>query len=97
MGHINSAAEYGWISGYEDGTFRPNQYITRAEAVSMVNRVLNRYADAEFVDSNLTEMTTFVDLEVEPKHWGYYPIMEATNGHAYERNTDGSETWLALN
>ncbi|MBO5330247.1 MAG: S-layer homology domain-containing protein, partial [Anaerotignum sp.] len=44
---MNSVAEKGWLSGYEDGLYRPNQYVTRAETMSMINRVLNRRVDED--------------------------------------------------
>lgn len=93
--YINSAAEKGWIYGYEDGTFRPDQYIIRAEAVTMVNRVLERNADVDFVDTYADEIKQFSD--VATTHWAYYQVMEATNSHDYEKDADGNETWTKLN
>ncbi|WP_317855109.1 S-layer homology domain-containing protein [Chakrabartyella piscis] len=91
--YINSAAEKGWINGYPDGTFQPEQFITRAEAVTLVNHVLERACDIEFVDSNADILMQFIDME--DKHWAYYQVMEATNGHEYEM-MDGMERWLSL-
>lgn len=81
---VRKAAGAGWIEGYPDGSFKPDKSITRAEVVSITNRMLNRKADATFVDSHLAELLTFTDLN--KSHWAYYPIMEATNGHTYLRD-----------
>ncbi len=91
--YINSAAAKGWISGYEDGSFKPEQPITRAEAVCVVNNVLGRDCDEDYVLENGTEVTSFSDLATS--HWAYYNVMEATNSHDYAMN-DGKETWISL-
>ncbi|WEK54177.1 MAG: InlB B-repeat-containing protein [Candidatus Cohnella colombiensis] len=88
--YISSAAAKGWIKGYPDGTFKPGNYITRAEVVSLVNRMLERSSDNSYVDSNKDKLNQYVDLT--SKHWAYYDIMEATNSHDYEKTSD-SETW----
>ena len=90
---ISSAAEKGWITGYPDGTFRPENAITRAEAVTLANAVLQRECDETFVAEHLSEMLTFSDLS--NSHWAYDEIMEAANAHDYE-STNGSEKWTAL-
>ncbi|WP_317855288.1 S-layer homology domain-containing protein [Chakrabartyella piscis] len=92
--YINSAAEKGWISGYPDGTFQPQQSITRAESVTLVNNMLERVCDEAFALEHLEELTTFVDTA--ETHWAYYQVMEATNGHDYEKDADGNETWTNL-
>ena len=75
--YIEDAAAHGWIKGYEDGTFGGEREITRAEVVTVVNRLLNRSAD-ETALSGL-RVTRFTDL---PKsHWAYFEIMEAANAH----------------
>ena len=81
----------GWISGYNDGTFRPDAPITRAEAVSIVNRMFDRAADGEFVREHRFEIKSFKDL-VE-NHWAYYEIMEAVHTHDYERIGTRVERW----
>ena len=81
----------GWISGYNDGTFRPDAPITRAEAVSIVNRMFDRAADGEFVREHRFEIKSFKDL-VE-NHWAYYEIMEAVHTHDYERIGTRAEGW----
>ena len=90
-GYISGATYYGWINGYEDGSFRPNAPITRAEAAAVVNRMLNRAGDAEYIDANLSSLTTFPD--VTRAHWAYYNVLEATNAHDYERSDKGVESW----
>ena len=88
--YISSAAAKGWIKGYPDGTFKPGNYIIRAEVVSLVNRMLERSSDRSYVDSNKNKLNQYVDLT--SKHWAYYDIMEATNSHDYVKTSD-SETW----
>ena len=86
------ASAYGWIGGYPDGSFRPNNKITRAEVSVIVNNMLGRDADERFIDRNGDELVSFTDLT--DGHWAYYAIMEATNTHTYTR--DGStEVWKA--
>ena len=82
--------KYGWISGYPDGTFRPNNTITRAEVTSIVNRMLNRNADNEYINRNKEKITVFSDVSKE--HWAYYIIAEATNSHDYTK-ANGVERW----
>ena len=77
--YIKDAAIHGWIKGYGDGTFRADRYITRAEVVTIVNRLLGRYADEDFIDANLRRLNTFPD--VTEKHWAYYDVLEAANTH----------------
>ena len=92
---IQKAAEAGWISGYPDGSFRPDQPITRAEVVAITNRMLNRFADEDFVDHNLNKIINFTDID--KSHWAYYPVVEATNGHNYDRKANGKdETWFEV-
>jgi hypothetical protein len=88
--YISMAADAGWIVGYEDGTFRPNQHITRAEAVTLVNRLLNRIPDLSYIRANI-ELPRFDD--VPPAHWAYYEIMEAFIPHSFVREADGTEMW----
>lgn len=89
---IISAAEKGWISGYPDGTFRPENKITRAETVSLVNRVLGR-ADLT-LDSFTKDMKTWPD-NADVQAWFYLAIQEATNSHDFNR-TDDLEVWTKL-
>ena len=88
--YINRAAERGWISGYDDGSFKPDAYITRAEAMTLINNVLERHVLSEGM---LSDMTTWPDNT--PDKWYYAPIQEATNSHYYKKNDD-YETWTEL-
>lgn len=86
---VTSAVSYGWLTGYSDGSFRPQATITRAEVVTIVNRMLNRTADRNFVDSNVTAQFD----DVPNTYWAYYNIMEATIAHDHSIDNDGVESW----
>ena len=92
---IGIAANKGWINGYPDGTFRPNQYITRAEAMALVNRVLNRLPEnsSDLLDS----MIKWPDNS-DASAWYYLAVQEATNSHAYSDKSkdDKYEKWSKL-
>lgn len=90
---IGRAAALGWIQGYDDGTFRPNQYITRAQAVTMINRVLCRLPEDE--DDLLPGMSIWTDCR--EGDWCYLAIQEATNSHDYVTKDRVYETWTDLN
>ena len=93
---ICSAEAKGWISGYPDGTFKPEKNITRAEVVSSTNRILNRYADLDFAKAHVQELAPMIDMN--DSHWAYGPVVEAMNGHDYKRLSDGkNERWIRLN
>lgn len=92
--YINEAHAYGFVLGYTDGTFGPDQNIRRAEAVAILNRVLDRQADKAYVGSHLEELVTYPD--VTPSHWAYYDILEASNGHDFTHDTEGNEVWEQL-
>lgn len=87
---IYEAAAHGWIKGYEDGKFRPDEYITRAEAISMINRMLNR--TPKTVEDLHDNMIKWLDNSDESA-WYYIAIQEATNDHSYTKTTDGNEKW----
>ena len=87
---VTGAAGYGWISGYSDGTFRPEKTITRAEVTAITNQMLGRAADQSYVNGHLLEIRQFRDLGIP--HWAFYSIMEATNDHDY-RMSGGEERW----
>lgn len=94
-GAIAGATQNGWISGYPDGTFGPDRYITRAEVTSVINRMENRAADMSFMMDHLDELRTFSDLGFG--HWAYAPMMEAANGHDYTRADQNSyESWVDI-
>ena len=89
---IERAAAFGWISGYPDGTFRPDARITRAEAMTMINRVLCRMPQSE---SNLLDsMVTWPDNK--PSDWHYLAVQEATNSHDFNRQGEVGESWTKL-
>lgn len=90
---ITSAAEKGWVTGYSDGTFRPNNAITRAEVVKITNAVLDRTCDKDYVSGNLSKLTSYNDLT--SAYWAYYDILEASNAHDYKAVND-AETWVSL-
>ena len=89
---IERAATLGWIMGYTDGTFRPENYITRAEAMTMINRVLNRLPESE--DDLLDGMNIWPDNQ--PGAWYYLAVQEATNSHDFNRKGDVHEHWTKL-
>lgn len=94
-GAIAGATQNGWISGYPDGTFGPDRYITRAEVTSVINRMENRAADMSFMMDHLDELRTFSDLSFG--HWAYGSMMEAANGHDYTRADQNSyESWVDI-
>ena len=92
---IGIAANKGWINGYPDGTFRPNQYITRAEAMTLINRVLNRLPEnsSDLLDS----MIKWPDNS-DASAWYYLAVQEATNSHAYSDKSkdDKYEKWTTI-
>ena len=90
--YIERAATLGWIAGYSDGTFRPSNYITRAEAMTMINRVLCRMPETE--SDLLPGMITWPDNQ--PGTWYYLAVQEATNSHDYDRKDAIHEKWTAL-
>ena len=87
--YIKDAAIYGWVKGYGDSTFRASQEITRAEVVTIVNRLLDRTADKAYIAKNLRDLNTFSDME--KTHWAYYAVMEAANAHT--ATFDKEEAW----
>ena len=89
---IERAAAFGWISGYPDGTFRPDARITRAEAMTMINRVLCRMPQSE--DDLLNDMTVWPDNR--PTDWHYLAVQEATNSHDFDRKGEVNEKWTKL-
>ena len=89
---ISTTANAGWVSGYPDGTFRPNAYITRAEAVTLINRMLDRTPDTNHL---LADMVRWPDNPETA--WYYADIQEATNSHDYTRAGTGNyEVWTEL-
>lgn len=89
-GYIEDAARYGWVVGYGDGTFQADDEITRAEVVTIVNRLLGREADQEYIADNPRGLILFPDVSKD--YWAYYDILEAANGHT--ASMEDAETWL---
>lgn len=90
---VATAYANGWVGGYADGTFHPNQTITRAEAVTILNRVLGRSCDLTFVQANAQAASHFTD--VTPGAWYYAAVTEASVDHTFTELT-GIERWTAL-
>ena len=90
---ISRAAALGWIQGYSDDSFRPDQYISRAQAVTMINRVLCRLP--EDTDDLLSGMNTWTDCH--ESDWFYLAIQEATNSHDFVTKDRVYESWTDLN
>ena len=91
---VVSSIQYGWITGYEDGTFRPDHPITRAQVTTIVNRMLGRCADPQYVDGHGDELRQFSD--VPEGYWAYYQIVEATTPHDYVKSGT-KEKWTRIN
>ena len=89
---IERAAAFGWISGYPNGTFRPDARITRAEAMTMINRVLCRMPQSK--SDLLDSMVTWPDNK--PSDWHYLAVQEATNSHDFDRQGEVGESWTKL-
>ena len=90
--YIERAAELDWIKGFEDGSFRPDTYITRAQAMTMINRVLNRIPEDE--SDLLPGMNVWPDCN--PGDWFYLAVQEATNSHDFEHKAGNYEIWTEL-
>ena len=88
--YINFAATRGWVTGYSDGTFKPENPISRAEVAAVTCRLLERSADQSYIRSHMSELRTFNDMAED--HWAYWYAMEAANGHDYTK-TGGGEIW----
>ena len=87
--YINTAANEGIINGYEDGTFRPSQPITRAEAMAIVNRVLERHPDKDHLLADMIQWPDNMDTE----KWYYADVQEATNSHDYDMEGTEAEPY----
>ncbi len=89
---ISFAASKSWVSGYSDGTFLPQKAITRAEAMTLVNNVLNRKVDKEGLLPGAKQWS-----DNPEGTWYYYEVLEATNSHDYTRDEGATaEQWTAL-
>ncbi|WBW49366.1 SHIRT domain-containing protein [Peptoniphilus equinus] len=92
---VDALYRLGWVKGYGDTTFKPDNPITRGEVVTIVNRMLQRKVDVDFVDRHSEDLVRFAD--VTPGYWAYYDIVEALNGHGYIQDENGGELWQELN
>lgn len=89
--YIEACAANGYITGYTDGTFMPDKYITRAEAMAIVNRMLGRATDAAGIKAVEDSINKFSD---NPENaWYYYIVIEATNSHSFVKDENGAEVW----
>lgn len=88
--YIQEAALYGWVQGYGNGSFKGESKITRAEAVTLINNLLGRSADSEYISNNGRRLNTFSD--VYAAHWAYAAILEAANSHNAVVDKE-KETW----
>ena len=89
-GAVVGSVKYGWITGYPDGNFGPDNTITRAEAAAVVNRMLGRSGDDSYLRAHGGSLTRFPDLA--EGHWAYRDIMEAVNAHEFTI-INGTEHW----
>lgn len=90
---IAQAYALGYIKGYEDGTYHPDQKINRSEAVTIVNRMLDRIPDNEYIDNNLHKLIDFPDVQ-DNTYWAYYDIFEAANTHYIRFDRNGFARWI---
>jgi hypothetical protein len=91
--YIVNAHNKGWVTGYNN-QFRPNDATTRAETVTIINRVLNRVPNPETIRYNLDDLRVFSDLA--DTHWAFYQIMEAAIEHDFYLDEDGREIWTNI-
>ena len=90
---ISTLTNAGILNGYSDGTFRPDNAITRAEVVKITNAVLMRTCDKDYVADNLSKLISYNDLT--SAYWAYYDVLEASNAHDYKVVND-AEIWINL-
>jgi len=87
--YVSTASAFGWVIGLGYGRFEPDRGITRAEAVTLMNRVLGRSPDKAYIESH-AEVSSFTDVPSD--YWAYYDIAEAATAHDYDKN-NGDEVW----
>lgn len=91
---VLTAAKCGWVNGYGNGYFGPNDLITRAQVTTMVNNMLGRKADEDFVAKHAAELRHFPDVQVD--HWFYLAVVEATNAHDFYKDSGLETAWTSL-
>ena len=91
---INQSFGNKRIAGYPDGSFRPNNAITRAETARILNSLFDRKVDSKGLDKVVDDLRLYKDLD--KNHWAYYEIMEASHTHQYERAGSGPENWTSI-
>ncbi len=89
---IAYAKHIGWLNGYADGSFKPDNNITRAEVVTVTNHATGRTPDEDYITKNVTTLNRFTDLK-NNLHWGYFSILEAANTHKAVTSAD-NESWV---
>ena len=87
-GYILSAADKGWVTGFPDGTFRPEDKITRVQVVTIINRMMERSIEKEDIPATALKFP-----DVPESHWGYADVVEASSEHVYTRKENGYELW----
>ena len=92
---IDTAYANGWMQGY-NGNFRPNDPLTRAEAISTINRMLNRHADAMFISNIIANGVAKAYRDINSSQWYFYDVYAASWGHDYMIQ-NGVEKWFRLN
>lgn len=91
---INQSFGNKRIAGYPDGSFRPDNAITRAETARILNSLFDRKVDSKGLDNVVDDLRLYKDLD--KNHWAYYEIMEASHTHQYERAASGTENWTSI-
>lgn len=91
---INQSFGNKRIAGYPDGSFKPDNAITRAETARILNSLFNRKVDSKGLDKVMDDLRLYKDLD--KNHWAYYEIMEASHTHQYERTGSGPENWTSV-
>jgi len=89
---INAASDLGFIDGYEDGTFKPDQKMTRAETMKVINRALKRAPHKDALHNDMIRWTDNMDTSA----WYYAEVQEATNSHTYVWQRNGFEAWVDI-
>ena len=89
---VTTAASYDWVNGMSDGNFHPHDVISRAQAATIINRMLGAAADRSYVDSHVTNPYT----DVSTTYWAYYQIIEASIAHDHDYDKEGVEIWTGL-